>query len=579
MGWQADFLKMQTRLKILALLLILVFISLLARLFYWQIVKGKELSQSAKSQYQSGKTISAPRGNILASDGTWWVARTDAYRVYAEPPHLENPAKEIAEKLAPLFIEDPEDREALLAEIDRIENLLTKKGLVWVSLKQKISPEIKQKIEDLNLSGIGFEKEEDRFYPEASAAAQLLGFVGKDSDGEDLGYFGLEGYYNLALSGKPGFESSETDARGIPILIGNSEKVSAMEGVDLKTHIDKRIQLTLEKKLQEGIEKYGASAGTVIIMNPNNGAVLGMTSFPSYDPRTYSKFSDELFSNPAVSYAFEPGSIFKILVMAAGLDAKVVEPETKCDICAGPLKVDKYFIETWNKEYNPDSTMVDVIVHSDNVGMAFVGQKLGADQLYDYLDKFGIGKTTGIDLQGEVAPKMREKGTWNIVDLATATFGQGIVVTPIQMIRAASAIANGGYLVTPQIVESLEGENWQQKIKPQIGEKILSDDAVEKIKAMMIEAAKNGESKWTNLKGFSVAGKTGTAQIPIAGHYDAEKTMASFIGFAPAKNPKFIMLVTLKEPQSSIWASETAAPLWYSIAKEIFPYFGIQPEN
>lgn len=570
---------MQNRLKLLALLLILIFSGLLVRLFYWQIVRGKDLAESAKGQYQSGTSLLAPRGNILASDATWLAVRTDAFRVYAEIPHLKETPKAIAEKLAPFFVADENDRNLLLEEIGRLEGLLTKEGIVWVSLKQKVTPEVKEKIENLNLSGIGFEKEEDRFYPEASSAAQLLGFVGKDTEGNDLGYFGLEGYYNLALSGKPGFATKEKDAQGLPILIGDAQEVSALNGVDLLTHLDKGIQFILEKKLEEGIEKYGATGGTVIIMDPYNGAILGMASSPSYDPRNYSKYSDELFSNPAISFSFEPGSVFKVLIMAAALDAGVVEPETKCDICSGPYKVDKYFIETWDKKYNPDQTMVDVIVHSDNVGMSFVGQKLGADKLYDYLDKFGIGKVTGIDLQGEVAPKVREKGTWNIVDLATASFGQGVVVTPIQMVKAVAAIANGGYSVTPQVVDKLSGKGWEQKIKPEIGEKILNDKAVDGIKMMMVEAAKNGESKWTSLKGFSIAGKTGTAQIPISGHYDEEKTMASFVGFAPAQKPKFIMLVTLREPKTSQWASETAAPLWYSIAKEIFPLFGIQPES
>ena len=303
-----------------------------------------------------------------------------------------------------------------------------------------------------------------------------------------------------------------------------------------------------------------------------------MVSFPSYDPLKYYDYGDEYFKNPAVSDTFEPGSIFKVLVMASALDAGVLKPDTKCDICSGPLKIDKYSIETWNNKYYPDSTMIDVIVHSDNIGMVYVGQKLGEDMMYDYLDKFGIGSPTGIDLQGEVAVPLRKKDTWNIVDLSTASFGQGVTVTPIEMIKAVSVLANKGYSPTPQVVDKLSGDNWEEDIKPK-KEKVISEEAVNEITAMMVEAAKSGESKWINIKGFKVAGKTGTAQIPIAGHYDAEKTIASFIGFAPAGDAKFIMLVTLKEPSSSPWASETAAPLWYSIAKDLFLYFGIQPEN
>jgi cell division protein FtsI/penicillin-binding protein 2 len=568
---------MLTRIRLVTLLFIVVLILLVVRLFSWQILRGGELSNLARGQYQSGQIIPSSRGNILAADGSWLVAKGEAWLVSASLPDLEGEPRRIAEKLAPFFIEE-NNRTSLLNEIDRIVALLTKKESVWVPLKHKVSGEVKRNIEALKIPSISFEKEDIRIYPEASTAAQLLGFVGKSESGEDIGYFGLEGYYNLPLSGKPGFSSQEKDARGIPILLGNSSEISAITGVDLITHIDKTIQLLLEKRLSEGIGKYGAKGGTAIVANPETGAILGMSSYPSYEPAEYWNYGDEFFRNPAISETFEPGSVFKILVMAAALDAGAVQPDTICDTCDGPLKVDKYLIETWNQKYRPDSDMTTIIVNSDNVGMAFVAQKLGADKLYDYLDNFGIGKKTDIDLQGEDAISLRKRGTWNIVDLSTAGFGQGVAVTPIQLVKAASVIANGGVIVTPQVVAKLQGEGWEEAIKPQVGKRVLSEKTTEEIKAMMVEAAKSGESKWTNLAGFNVAGKTGTAQIPIAGHYDAEKTIASFVGFAPADKPKFIMLVTLKEPQSSPWASETAAPLWYSIAKDLFPYLGIQPE-
>jgi cell division protein FtsI/penicillin-binding protein 2 len=558
------------KIKFLTLGFLAIFLLVIARLFYWQIIKGKDLAKDALKQYEYNNTVLAPRGNILASDGSWLVSQTDAYLVYAELPKLTKTPREIANLMAPILNED---------NGDRIAGLLSKKDVVWVAIKQKVTPEIKDSLTKLNIDGLGFQKVEDRFYTEASSSAQLLGFVGKDAQGEDTGYFGLEGYYDLTLSGKPGFSQSELDAQGNPLVIGDSREVSAIGGIDLLTHVDKSIQLMAEQKLQEGINKYEASGGSVIIMNPKSGAVMAMSSYPSYDPRTYYDFSTELFKNPAISFTFEPGSIFKIVVMASALDAGVVKPDTVCDVCAGPFKVDKYYIDTWNNKYNPNSTMEDVIVHSDNVGMAFVSQKMGADMLYDYLDKFGIGKLTGIDLQGEVTPKLRERGTWNVVDLATASFGQGIAVTPIQMTKAVSIIANGGFEVTPQVVASLKGDTWESDIKPKIGKRIVSDQAVKEITAMMVDAAKNGEAKWTYINGFNIAGKTGTAQIPIAGHYDATNTMASYIGFAPADDPKFVMLVILNEPKSSIWASETAAPLWYDIVRQLFVFLGVQPEN
>jgi cell division protein FtsI (penicillin-binding protein 3) len=569
---------MNGKIRILSFLFLLLFAALIVRLFYWQVIKKRELSSQAKSQYASSLVTSAPRGNILAPDGSYWVVRTQGWNLWANSRKLTVSVSQAAEKLAPFLVSDQADNPELLAEVNKLKGLLSKDAS-WVALEQKVSDSVKRNIEAMGIGGIGFDGQEISYYPEASSAAQLLGFVGKDAGGKDIGYFGIEGYYNLPLSGKPGFEGGEKNAVGSPILTEGSKLVSAIPGVDLLTNIDKRIQMTVEDELQKGIEKYGAAGGSVTVMNPVDGRVLAMVSYPSYDPSSYSQFNDSLFKNPVISDSFEPGSIFKILVMAAGLDAGVVNPDTTCDICTGPLKVDKYLIKTWNDKYHPGISMTDVIVNSDNVGMSFVGQRLGADKLFDYLHKFGIGAKSGIDLQGESAPALRGKGTWNIVDLATASFGQGVAVTGIEMIRSVAAIANGGFLVTPRVVDSIRGDGWEEKVKTDTPVRIISQKAANEVAQMMVDAAENGEAKWCRILGFSVAGKTGTAQIPIAGHYDEEKTIASFIGFAPADKPKFVMLVTLKSPQSSPWAAETAAPLWYLIAKDLFPYLGIQPKQ
>ncbi|QQS38572.1 penicillin-binding protein 2 [Candidatus Woesebacteria bacterium] len=570
---------MVNRFRVLLVLFIIGFIALVVRLFYWQIIEGKELSVKARGQYEIGQVVQAPRGSILASDSTGLATRQEAWLVYASLPNIKEDPQRIADKLAPFFVEDISDRQILLDEVVRLTALLSRNDVVWVQLKQKIEKPTKEAIEALEIEGIGFDPQEIRLYPESSSSAHLLGFVGKNDHGEDIGYFGLEGFYDLILSGKPGYKARESDARGIPILIGNSKEIFAVQGVDLITNIDKAVQITLERELKRGLEIYGASEGSGIIMNPKTGAVIAMASFPSYDPSTYSVWSNELFKNPTISNAFEPGSIFKVLVMAAGLDSGVVKPDTKCEICDKPIKIDKYYINTWNNEYNKDSSMTDVIVHSDNVGMVYVAQKMGKDKMYDYLSKFGMGKLTGIDLQGEVTPAIREKNRWSEIDLATSSFGQGIATTPIQIVNAVSAIANDGILLKPTVVKSLQGEGWQEDIKVEEVGRVISKKAADEITAMMVEAARIGESKWTYVSGFKVAGKTGTAQIPIEGHYDAEKTIASFVGFAPYDDPKFVMLITLKEPQSSQWASETAAPLWYMVAKDLFLYYGIQPTN
>ncbi|KKQ95619.1 MAG: Peptidoglycan glycosyltransferase [Candidatus Woesebacteria bacterium GW2011_GWB1_43_14] len=570
---------METRLRVVGLFFILAMFVLLVRLFYWQILRGKVLSAQARAQHVSGENIDAPRGDILARDGSWLAASSESWLVFASSEEIDRPIREIANLLAPLLIDEDDEEEDLLGVAMEIEGLLKGNNSLWIPLKKGVNSEIKKKIEELAVNGIHFEKQEARIYPEGSSAAQVMGFVGKDQDGSDRGYFGLEGFYDLTLSGKPGFVERESNPLGVPILSGRAKEITAIGGVSLHTHLDRSIQLLIEKKLAYAIETYGAVAGTIIVMDPKTGGILGMASSPSYDPGKYYEFGDEYFKNPAISDSFEPGSIFKPIVMASALDAGEVEPDTKCDICTEPYKVDKYVIRTWNNEYHPDSTMTEVLLHSDNVGMVFVGQKLGMDRMYDYLSAFGFGRATGIDLQGEVSAPLRKKDEWNIVDLSTASFGQGIAVTPIQMVKAMAIIANNGVEITPQVVDKLEFEGRDDDIDPEIGKRVISKKSVEKIKQMLVEASSHGEAQWTAIKDFKIAGKTGTAQIPVSGHYDEEKTIASFIGFAPADEPKFVMLVTLREPQSSPWAAETAAPLWFSIASDLFPYLGIHPER
>lgn len=565
------------KIRILSFIFSLLFLGLIARLFYWQVVKGQDLSREAKGQYDSSQITTAPRGNIEAGDGSFWAIRMDSWVVFANAALIKDSPRHIAEILFPFFVKDA-SRVDLAAEADRLEGLLKKKGS-YIPLEKRVDTDTKNNIQALKIGGLGFENQEVRFYPEASSAAQLLGFVGKDESGADVGYFGLEGYYNLPLSGKQGFLSGEKSANGAPILLDRTQDVSAINGVNLVTSVDKRVQFIAEEHLKDGIEKYGASGGSITIADPKSGDILAMASYPSFDPSHYWDYNDSLFKNPVISDSFEPGSIFKILVMAAGIDAGVVKPDTSCDICGSPLKLDKYFIKTWNNQYHPDISMTDVIVNSDNVGMAFVGQKLGADKLFDYLDKFGIGHATGVDLQGEAAPSLRKRGSWNVVDLATASFGQGIAVTGIQMVRAVSAIANGGLLVRPRVVTAVAGDGWKEDVNGGGSERVISRRAAGEITQMMVEAANKGEAKWARIPGYKVAGKTGTAQIALEGHYDPINTNHSFIGFAPANNPRFVMLVTLKSPTSSPWAAETAAPLWYSIARDLFPYLGISPSE
>lgn len=544
-----------------------VFALITLRLFYWQIVAGGDLRLEASAQYNLTFTLPARRGFILSSDGSPFTISIPAYIVFAQPVRIKD-TKEFARLVAPIL---------LLAE-QEVFAQITVEGRVWVPLVRKADSETVDKLRALNLEGLGFEPVSTRFYPEASMAAQMLGFVGLDQNGDDKGYFGLEGYYDRELRGKDGRREVEKDVRGAPILVGEEKRIPASDGRSITLWVDRSIQRIVQDRLAEGIQKYGAKEGSVVVMDPTTGGVLAMASYPDYEPSKYQAFAKELYKNPLVAGAFEPGSTFKVLVMAAALNERVLTPTTTFDE-SGPVRVGEYAIQTWNGQYRGQQTMSEVIQHSSNVGMVFVQSKLGKDLFLRYIRDFGFGTLTNIDLEDEATSELRPEKEWREIDLATASFGQGISVTPIQMVRAVSAIANGGWLMEPHVVKSItDAKGKVVDIKAKRLTRVLNAQAASVMTEMMINAVDNGEAKWAKPKGYRIAGKTGTAQIPVSGHYDATKTIASFIGFAPADNPQFVMLVTLREPTSSPWGSETAAPLFFAIARDIFLYKNILPQ-
>lgn len=550
---------------------LVLFLCLIARLFYWQVLKAEFLQSKAENQHFANTTINANRGSILFSDGTILASSNPSFTLFGQPKVIKSDQKiNTAYALAKVLQENPDEKIDSLAK-DLIDKL--SQDLYWVSLRKNISIEQKRVIEKLNLSGIGFDQGSTRFYTEGSSSAHLLGFLSSDSKG----YFGLEGYYDGELKGVSGLVRNEKDAMGLPILIGNFLTNEARDGKNLVLNIDHSAQFIVERSLKTGIEKYGARAGSIVVMDPSTGGIIAMASFPNYDPLNYYDYPKEYYRNPVVANQYEPGSTFKVLTMAAAINEGLVKPDTKCDICAGPISLGGFTIRTWNNQYTENSTLKDVIVHSDNTGMVFVGRKLGLDKFYSYFENFGFGQPTNIDLQDESSPDIRPKADWKEIDLATATFGQGIAVTPIQMVTVVSSIANGGNLMEPHVVKELRGENGGFEIKPKIVRKIIKNSTAQMVKEMMVAAVEEGEAKIFKLKGFRIAGKTGTAQIPVAGHYDANKTIASFVGFAPADNPKFVMLVRYDEPSASIFGAETAAPTFFEIAKQLLLYYKIAP--
>jgi len=578
--------RVRGRIRVVRFVTFLLFLVLLSRLFYWQIIEGESLRAVAESQYVSIMKSFGSRGKILTSDGYPLVTNQDVYTIFVEPKDLKISSTELSKILSPYLAQstlaqESTDEAGLKIMQNEWEDTIHQRlasNLQWISLKKKLPRNIKEEIEKLKISGVGFDREEMRYYPESSMSAQLLGFVGSDARGEEQGYFGIEGYFDRELRGKTGVIKQEKDAAGLPIAIGEFDFIHSRNGRDITLTIRRDLQYMLEEKLKAGMEKYGSVTAEAVIMDPKTGEILAMASFPSYDPLFYYKFDQQNYKQPLASDLYEPGSTMKILTVAAGIDAGVIEPDTVCDTCSGPREISGYTIKTWNNEYNPNSTVTEGLIHSDNTVMIFVAEKLPIPTFVDYLQKFGLDTKTNIELQEEATAPFREK--WKELDIATASFGQGIAINGMQMLQVAQVIANDGELVKPRLVkEVIEDGKKAIETKTEVVRQVIKEETAEKVTSMMEQSALHGDAQWAVPKGYRIAGKTGTAQIPVAGHYDEEKTVASFVGFAPAENPRFVMLVKLREPQSSQWGSETAAPLWFEIAKELFIRLQISPDH
>ncbi len=559
---------MNSRYRIGLLCFGIVFLLIIGRLWYWQIVRAQELSELGESQYGTNIKITPIRGEIKTSDGFPIAANKINYFVFANPKEISSDKKVIVAKLlSPLLQVDEATISAQLA-LNRY----------WVPLRSHVENTAKEQIEKLKLPGVGFEEQSTRFYPEASLAAKLIGFVGKDNEGNDKGYFGLEGFYDRQLAGKNGYAMQIHDAFGRPILAKMSSRTAKVDGRNLVLSVDRTIQFFLEDEVKNGITKYGAQGGIGIVMNPKTGGILAMTAFPSFNPQSYQDFSSDMYLNPIISGAYEPGSTFKPLIMAAALNENLVKPETHCPICDKPVELGGYEIRTWNDKYQAGINMIDIIRESDNTGMVYIAKLLGLKRMLQYFDKYGIGQLTGIDLQGEMAPSIRDADTWYPIDVATASFGQGISVTPIELLSAFASLANDGKRMEPHIVAKVETPEGEViPIQPKVVAQTVSSRTAVIMREILINAVNNGEAKFAALKGYRIAGKTGTAQIPIQGHYDATKTIASFIGYGPADDPKFAMLIVYDRPSSSIYGAETAAPTFFAVAKRILTYYGISP--
>lgn len=493
----------------------------------------------------------------------------------------------------PTFIKDKAKTATALAQVtgDPVETYLKAfdtKGS-YVALKHKVNQSLAEKIIKLNLSGVGLSDQQYRIYPEGELASQLLGFV----NSEGAGQYGLERYLEQELAGKPGLLKAKTDIKGIPIATVDNINQPPKDGSSFVLTIDRNIQAQAEKYLREGVQAVGATSGSVVIINPSNGEIMAMANYPTYDASKYSSVKDYgVFANPVVSGAFEPGSGFKVFTMAAGLNTGKVNPETTYDD-TGEIKIKGETIRNAENHKFGIQNMGQVIQRSLNTGVVFVLKSLGGDAenitlagkkiFHEYLTKhFGFGVRTGIEQPSESAGLVNPPGGYDI-NYANMTFGQGISATMIQMVVAMSAVVNGGKLYQPHLVsETIHSDGKISRTNPRvINANAVKPETGKQLIPMMISVVEHGSGYMTKIPGYQVGGKTGTAQIPRADGkgYEENKNIGSFIGFAPAQDPRFVMMVRINEPKVSGFAESTTVPVFANIAKWLLRYLNVPPSS
>ena len=552
------------RIRSIGGLFVFFFVITSARAFFLQVVKRDQLVKLAEKQHQKIVPLTPGRGAIYDRNSAPLAVSVEMDSCYAEPRNIES-IREASIKLAPL-LGMPKEQLA--------KKLTGNKGFVW--LQRRITPDLTQKIRALDIDGIGFVKESKRFYPNAEMAGHVIGFTGLDPEGLE----GIELKYDATILGNTGYLVTERDALGRDIATKGAVVKNASKGHNITLTLDKNIQYIAEKELAAAVESSRAKGGTVLVMEPKSGRVLAMANYPLFNPNSYYKYPPALLRNRNITDSFEPGSTFKVFLIAAALEEKVIGPNDGFNCEGGSYSIGGRTIHDTHR-YGRLS-VAEVLKYSSNIGAAKIGSRLGQERLYSYLRAFGFGARSGIDLPGEVSGYLRDRSQWFAVDLATISFGQGVSVTALQLATAVSAVANGGTLMKPYMVEKISDENGTvlQEFSPQARQRVVSPETARTVARMMEGVTTEGGTGMNAaVEGFRVAGKTGTAQKvdPITRGYSLDKRTASFIGFVPADDPKLTILVIIDEPKTSPYGGVVAAPPFRSIAAQSLCYLNVAP--
>ncbi|OGD65800.1 hypothetical protein A2215_01120 [Candidatus Berkelbacteria bacterium RIFOXYA2_FULL_43_10] len=568
----SDTNSIERRFTILGVFVAFLLILILGRMFEKQVMQHDRYLALAEDQQRFEEIEVAQRGRIYVHDT---IEGMDS--LYP----LAMDVKKYAVMVVPQHIKDKEGAASKLSGLtgvsrDEIFTKINNDKLYVPAIKRGLSLADADMIKKEKISGVYLIPENVRYYPEKSLASQLLGFV----NAEGKGNYGVEGHYDKELLGTSGMMVGEQDTLGRVIsLIENKD---AQDGTSYVLTLDRSVQYFVEKSLREALEEYKADSGTVVVMDTQTGGIVAMASAPNYDPnnfRDYAEDSEGIFVNPAIAHLYEPGSIFKPLIMSAAIDTGAITPETK-NTFDWHVFIQGYEIKTAERKAFGEEDMTQVLQNSDNVAMVWVSEQLGKENMYKYLTKFGVFDKTNIDLDTEVAGSAPALKEWRDINRATIAFGQGIALTPLEMVCAYTAIANNGIYLYPHMVDKIIAPGGSEKsVEKREGERVISEETSKKMREMLYQVVEKGHSWRAKVPGFKIGAKTGTAQIPKAGggYEESEDGLGVFIhslaGFAPVDNPRYAMLVKLDKPKTNKYSENTAAPLFGKISSFLLNYY------
>jgi cell division protein FtsI/penicillin-binding protein 2 len=548
--------RSNTRIRLLVFGFAAVFAVALGRAAWIQVVEGSSYEAMASRQHRQTIEIPAGRGTIYDRTGEPLAIGEQATTVYADPRNVVSPKKAAVEAAQALGL-DPDELYPDL--IDRTKR--------FVYLQRKADPVQARALQKLGIAGIGFYPEEQRSYPQGRVASQLLGFAGTDNRGLE----GLEGTLDRALAGRPGYEVVIRDPAGQAIDVVTSRKERPGRNVVLT--LDHQVQASAERLLASAVARWGARGATAIVMDPRTGAIVAMANAPTFNANDFSSAPPEERRNRAVTDLYEPGSTFKIVTVAAALEDNVVTPDTAFTL-APTIKVADRVIREAHARGTERMTVRQILAQSSNVGTITIAkERLGGAELASWIDRFGFGERTGSELPGESAGIVLPYESWSGSTIGTVPIGQGIAVTPLQMVSAYAAIGNGGVMPPAHVVAKIGGK----KVRHGKGRRIVSEHTADRMTAMFRNVVLEGTGTEAAIPGYTVAGKTGTANKAENGHY-VSKYVASFVGLVPARKPRLAILVMVDEPRGQIWGGVVAAPIFRDIARFALQYLEVPPD-